>query len=287
MLSESSRGRHLHKYLNKYWNNPLLWEQYGKDDYYSERASFVKSIIPDDVNSLLDVGAGKGEIINSLMGNIDTVVGLDISEEALKYLNCEAVLGSIENLPFCDKSFDLVMCMEVLEHVPAASLRRGIHELQRVARNYLLVSVPYNENIDSRKVRCPHCKMIFNIDTHFRSFKTERELCELFPEFHLSKKWLSGPSYRRPSRVGLFIQQKIMNIYHPLDQYFVCIYCGTKYSEFESKQPQKKASFVKKAFKLLRPISRLRMSVKILGLFSYLQKNEACWMFVLLKRNDY
>jgi len=71
----------LHKYLDKYWNNPLLWEQYGRDEYYSERASFVKNIIPDDVNSLLDVGAGKGEIINNLTENIDTVMGLDISEE--------------------------------------------------------------------------------------------------------------------------------------------------------------------------------------------------------------
>ncbi len=276
----------MHKYLDKYWNNPLLWEQYGRDEYYSERASFVKNIIPDDVNSLLDVGAGKGEIINNLTENIDTVMGLDISEEALKYLNCKAVLGSIENLPFDDKSFDLVMCMEVLEHLPIKSLSLGVHELQRVAKNYLLISVPFNENIDARKVRCPRCKMIFNIDTHFRNFQTERELCQLFPDFQLNKKWLCGPSYRRPSRVQLFIQQKILNIYYPLDHYFVCIFCGAKYSEFESITSNERTSFAKNRFGLLRSLSRLRIFEMLFKLFSFLKKNEACWMFVLLRRNE-
>ena len=49
--------------------------------------------------------------------------------------------GNIYELPYEDNSFDVVLCLEVLEHLeyPERALKA---ELQRVARKYCIVSVP-------------------------------------------------------------------------------------------------------------------------------------------------
>jgi hypothetical protein len=54
-------------------------------------------------------------------------------------------LASIEALPFDDDSFDVVSCMEVLEHLPDEIYEQGLAELRRVCRGQLLMTVPYRE----------------------------------------------------------------------------------------------------------------------------------------------
>src|SRR5262249_59414544 len=51
------------------------------------------------------------------------------------------VCGSVLSLPFAADSFDVVLCLEVLEHLqdPLPAVR----ELSRVARRGLILSVPY------------------------------------------------------------------------------------------------------------------------------------------------
>ena len=44
------------------------------------------------------------------------------------------VAGSVVDLPFPDRSFDVVGCFEVLEHLPGDLPRRALSELARVAR---------------------------------------------------------------------------------------------------------------------------------------------------------
>ncbi len=93
----------------------------------------------------LEVGAGEGVISQKLHQRFGSAVGLDLPDAGLRaewrsrpgpaYLH-----GDAENLPFTDKQFDLVVCVEVLEHLrdPAAGLR----ELARVSSRHLLLSVP-------------------------------------------------------------------------------------------------------------------------------------------------
>ncbi len=101
--------------------------------------------------SVLDAGCGEGFAMREVLGLIDagqqpeSVVGLDGSAGALhiaRSLHSQRVFAAadLQEIPFADQSFDLVMCMEVLEHLDRPE--RGLAELVRVSRRWLLLSVP-------------------------------------------------------------------------------------------------------------------------------------------------
>jgi ubiquinone/menaquinone biosynthesis C-methylase UbiE len=50
------------------------------------------------------------------------------------------VHGDAQRLPFPDSSFDLIVCVEVLEHL--LDPERGLQELARVGTKHLMLSVP-------------------------------------------------------------------------------------------------------------------------------------------------
>jgi hypothetical protein len=75
-------------------------------------------------------------------------VGSDIN---MKYLASASVSGlpvvAVDSvLPFPDRSFDTVMLLEVIEHVP--QLEGILKEAFRVARRNVLVTVPNAENLE-------------------------------------------------------------------------------------------------------------------------------------------
>jgi SAM-dependent methyltransferase len=147
-----------------------------------ERIKQTLSLIPEDCPSILDVGCGDGRITNCLVSQYRKVVGLDDSREALRHVKAEKIVGAIECLPFPDRSFDLVLCCEVLEHLPFRAYPNGLKELERVAAKYIIVTVPNSQDIKRGMVTCPQCGCVFHVNRHLRSFTPER-LRELFVKF--------------------------------------------------------------------------------------------------------
>lgn len=86
----------------------------------------------------LDVGCGAGQTALRLARRpeIDAVVGLDPSAEALEHARRRhgfpLVRGSALDLPFADSRFDVVTCFDVLQHLPRGGDRRAAAELFRV-----------------------------------------------------------------------------------------------------------------------------------------------------------
>lgn len=80
--------------------------------------------------------------------NIPAVcIGGDFEPEALLWGRDNAIHTAplanldIHRLPFPDDHFPLVICLEVLEHLPDS--RVGLRELARVSSDYILLSVPH------------------------------------------------------------------------------------------------------------------------------------------------
>jgi SAM-dependent methyltransferase len=94
---------------------------------------------------VLDAGCGSGRLLDSLAG-YGQVSGLDMnpnSVEIAKRRGHEDVRqGPVESLPWEDETFDLVTCLDVVEHT--ADDRVTMRELSRVAKHggQLLITVP-------------------------------------------------------------------------------------------------------------------------------------------------
>jgi ubiquinone/menaquinone biosynthesis C-methylase UbiE len=69
------------------------------------------------------------------------VVGIDLDAPSVAFSrdhwrdpNAGHVVGSVLELPFADGSFDVVLCMEAIEHFTVDGARRYLGELARVTR---------------------------------------------------------------------------------------------------------------------------------------------------------
>jgi SAM-dependent methyltransferase len=155
-----------------------VWGHLADDPKIQHRAGMFEQIIPGDVESILDVGCGDGAITNRLADRWD-VTGLDLSPTALEHLRTTAVQGSATALPFADRTFDLVLSSEMLEHTSDDDYRAALAEMSRVTRHHLLLSVPYREDLGFRTIRCPRCGWRGHVWGHRRSFTPESLLASL------------------------------------------------------------------------------------------------------------
>jgi ubiquinone/menaquinone biosynthesis C-methylase UbiE len=99
---------------------------------------------------ILDIGCGTGNII-SLLRNKAEVYGVDYSAEAVRIAKNRKLnniyLSNAEYLPFGNKNFDLVLMLDLLEHVPDDKI--VLNEAHRVLKSggFIIITVPANKNL--------------------------------------------------------------------------------------------------------------------------------------------
>ncbi len=135
------------KYNSK---NPIikgLMDNYSKSLY-----SLLSEIV--DIQNILEIGAGEGywteklaikfpntKISSSDISNLEH----EIRKENLSNIkNIDVIKADATKLKFKDESYDFVICLEVLEHIP--NWQKAMEEISRVNKGYALFSVP-NEPI--------------------------------------------------------------------------------------------------------------------------------------------
>ena len=153
---------------------PEIWENdwFGPADRIRVKEFCNK--IPDDIKSILDVGCGNGLFLHYIsMSNLkkyERICGVDRSQRALSHVKTEKYQSCIDSLPFRNCEFDIVTSLEVIEHLPVGVYENSLKELARVARRYILIGVPFNEDIRHSLIECPSCSCRFNANYHLRSF---------------------------------------------------------------------------------------------------------------------
>lgn len=155
-----------------------IWGHLTADSHTDGRVRTFEQMIPDEVETIVDVGCGDGAITNRLARRWD-VTGVDLSAAALAHLEGPAIQASATDLPLPDDSFDLVLSTEMLEHLPAVAYREAISEMRRVSRRYVLIAVPYREDLAFRTIRCPRCGWHGHVWGHRRKFTAESLLRDL------------------------------------------------------------------------------------------------------------
>lgn len=131
-------GNTYDKYASK---NPI--ERRLMDGFFAALDASLPATSP---TRILEVGVGEGEVTARLARRWPdaTFCGVDLPDPELAAhwdgKGFAPLFGDIGRLPFEDDTFDLVLAIEVLEHVPYPEL--ALAELSRVARRDIVVSVP-------------------------------------------------------------------------------------------------------------------------------------------------
>lgn len=138
------------------------WEYKEKGDYhrnldpnwsytptYLRKIAFVRRHIRDmgSMARILDGGCGEGVLVEEFKAQGYRIEGLD-----LNYGSEHVRVGSILNMPYEDESFDLVLLLDVLEHLTYVEQPVALSEVNRVlkANGTLLASIPNLAHLNSR-----------------------------------------------------------------------------------------------------------------------------------------
>lgn len=149
--------------------------QFGKDFFDGDRkngyggfnynARFWQPVIPtfqqhfklDAKSSVLDAGCAKGFMLYDFMQLIPgiKVAGIDVSQYAID--NCKPEVkpflkvADIQEMPFADKSFDVVISITTVHNLDMDGVKRALREIQRIQRKGSFITVDAYRNDEEKK----------------------------------------------------------------------------------------------------------------------------------------
>jgi SAM-dependent methyltransferase len=111
---------------------------------FARTIEFLRAHVPDAFDeraAVLDAGAADAVYLRALGKD---GIALNVDEAAVDRVRgdgVKAVSGSVHDVPFEDRAFDAVLCLEVIEHLenPIGAMR----ELARISTGPLVVTIPH------------------------------------------------------------------------------------------------------------------------------------------------
>lgn len=189
------------------------------------RVADLLGLLPEHLGSALDVGARDGYIARLLAGRAAAVTALDLTQPEIDDPRIRCVQGDASALEFADGAFDLVLCAEVLEHLPGALLGAACAELSRVAREYVLIGVPYRQDLRTDRTTCARCGKANPPWAHVNRFDEQR-LRGLFPQCEVARMSFVGRTREGTNFLSALLMELAGNPFGTYDQEEPCIHCG-------------------------------------------------------------
>lgn len=183
------------------WNSELIqrfWNHHSKSEESYFASQFGEAIIQalwphlKGRTRVLDYACGTGALTGYLLDKGLHVAACDVSEHSLSLVaktfgGHERFLGTVNpaELDAHAGTFEVVMLIELIEHVDDSQLMNIFHEVKRVLApgGVVVVTTPNEENLMTETVYCPQCNHTFHRWQHIRSWSAE-SLGKLF--------WLQG-----------------------------------------------------------------------------------------------
>ncbi len=124
-----------------YWARADRWQTHSFED----AEALADGVLKLGAQSVLDVGSGMGLLVRTLRQRGIDARGIDVAPLAVDEGNRQApgcfAPGSILAIPYSDRSFDTVVCTDVLEHLSEEDVGPAFAELARVARRSLFLTI--------------------------------------------------------------------------------------------------------------------------------------------------
>ena len=154
---------------NKCYGDNFFDRSTGKTEEMESSKAICKILQPfyRKRMTILDVGCGAGHYLRSLQKRLDPLVdyvGTDMTSYYIEkakeaFPDTLFFIDDIHNLKFEDGGFDIVICNNVICHLPSPP-KKAISELLRVSSDYMIIRIPCSErNYIIKEVRDKGDKM--------------------------------------------------------------------------------------------------------------------------------
>lgn len=194
-------------------------------DYFRSIRTDVLSLLPETANSVLEIGCGQGATLQwvKTIRHCRLAVGIELTPHAASIARSRVDLviqGNIETieLPFRTNAFDLILCLDILEHlVDPWTLLRRLNNVLNLG-GCLIASIP---NVKHHSVLLP---LLFKgqwnylqtgiLDkTHLRFF-TRKTAISLIESSGLSvdKVCSTGREIKSKSRIANFLSLGVLKV---------------------------------------------------------------------------
>ena len=163
-----------------FYNNLNTISRNRITDLNKPSLKFILDQISPTAQTLVDVGCGNGYLLKQLKERYPKLklTGFDIKNTDDNAAVYDYVKGNIEKMSFADKSFDVVTCSHVVEHLP--KLEQCMAELVRIARKQVFIVTPCQRYY------------YFTLDEHVNFFQFKAELTSKIPMKNFTCEKLNG-----------------------------------------------------------------------------------------------
>ena len=204
--------------------------EYRESELERERIADLLELSYCEGNAAIDVGTRDGYFARLLADRFQQVIALDVAPPPVDDKRIACIAGDVRKLAFADNSFDLVVCAEVLEHIPPRDLAAACAELSRITRGHLLVGVPYKQDTRVARTTCARCGAHNPPWGHVNCFD-EPKLRRLFPGLDVEQRRFVGINDTTTNFVASFLMNLGGNPYGTSGQDEPCVRCGASLTE--------------------------------------------------------
>ena len=185
--------------------NKEYWKDRDEDDLninHPHRETLLGLLDGLDFKSILEVGCGCGSNLSLIKKEYPDVrlAGIDINRSSIikakeNLKDVQLIVGDVNDLPFKDKSFDVVLSDAVLMYISPEEIKKVKFEMLRVARKALILVEFHSEGLSSLG------------DTMFGHWA--RNYKELFKDYDVQLTKVRNWTERNWQTVGYFITIKL------------------------------------------------------------------------------
>jgi SAM-dependent methyltransferase len=200
---------------------------YHETEIERTRSADLMRLTPRGYRTVLDAGARDGYFSRLLTGYFEAVTAVDLQPLRVDCEGVTCVQADLTRLPFPNREFDVVLCSEVLEHIP--DVEKACAEIVRVARHEVVIGVPYRQDIRVSRTTCKICGKISPPWGHLNSFD-EKKLEKLFYPLRAVQISKVSTNRERTTVLATWLMDLGGNPWGVYDSEVPCGHCGARKS---------------------------------------------------------
>jgi SAM-dependent methyltransferase len=215
-------------YDREYYQEEVIGNP-AQEIYDQLRIDEIRKFIGTEQGRSLIVGCGSNRDL-TILSNDREAFAFDLSFEAVRKVSMNSIslfTADALQIPVSENSFDVIVCSEVLEHIP--DIRSAIKEFRRVIKpgGILVVSSPnwiswfglarfLGEKITGKNLHSDGQPY----DDWKVWYRYRKELSPEFRVLEYSGVWYLPPLHFRKRGISRSLMRKIYNIYAPFEKLF-------------------------------------------------------------------